>query len=242
MLHNPFTPAEIASAPEDFFGRIEELETLERSVAKGSVAIQGAIGIGKSSLLSRVRLLMEGFDSAHACETIIAVGTKAIRTIDEAARLLLERFVQVDESQQRFKVSLKGMLEYESSEAYRYFKDGRHVAALGRIIEDRRRESELLILAVDEADKCPVPLAQLVRGITTQVQHSGLKNIRFVTAGVSPYFQTMVDEDAGINRFFYKTITVPPMPDDEAEDLVQTKLIALQRALSDFLCQPVIGT
>ena len=52
MLINPFTPSEIASEPQDFFGRAEELKTLERSLMVGSVAIQGPIGIGKSSLVT----------------------------------------------------------------------------------------------------------------------------------------------------------------------------------------------
>ena len=61
MLLNPFTPAEIASHPGDFYGRHEELRELERSLTLGSIAIQGPIGIGKSSLLARGLTMMEGF-------------------------------------------------------------------------------------------------------------------------------------------------------------------------------------
>ena len=102
MLLNPFTPSEIASAPEDFFGRTYELRTLERSLRQGSVAIQGAIGIGKSSLLARARLLMEGFHSSNRAKSVIAVGDKDVKTIDEAARLVLESFVHVDERQRDY--------------------------------------------------------------------------------------------------------------------------------------------
>ena len=49
MLKNPFTPSDIASLPEMFFGRHEELGVLERAIVQGSVAIKGPIGIGKSS-------------------------------------------------------------------------------------------------------------------------------------------------------------------------------------------------
>ena len=96
MLLNPFTPSEIAALPEDFFGRRNELGLLERCVAKGSVAIQGAIGIGKSSLLARVRLMMEGFNSGHECHTVMAVGNRDIHSVDDAARLVLDRFVHCD--------------------------------------------------------------------------------------------------------------------------------------------------
>jgi hypothetical protein len=225
VLLNPFTPSEIASLPEDFFGRRNELALLERSVAKGSVAIQGAIGIGKSSLLARVRLVMEGFDSDHRCHTVVAVGNKDVHTIDDAARLLLDRFLDCDETQNKVKIALPRVLEFESGSICRFFKEGRHLAVLNNLIEERRfPEGSLLILAIDEADRCPIPLARLVRCVITQIQQCGIKNIRFLLGGVSPFFQFMVNEDAGISRFFYKTLTLSPLPEDEALDLVETKL------------------
>lgn len=231
MLENPFTPSEIATQPNDFFGRNSELELLERSLAKGSVAIQGAIGIGKSSLLARVNMLMEGFNSTHRCQTIVAIGTRDVSNVDDAARMLLERFVRIDEAQRKIKLSLKSIFEFESTEVCRYFKEGRHLAALNEIIEQRViPAAELLILGVDEADKCPVQIARLVRAVTTHVQHCGIKNVRFAIAGVSPFFRTMVDEDEGINRFFYKTLTVPPLPHDEAKELIRSKLKEVQMA------------
>jgi hypothetical protein len=229
MLLNPFTPSEIAGHPEDFFGRTQELRLIERSLTQGSVAIQGGIGIGKSSLLTRVRLLMEGFDSTHSSQSIIAVGDKDVKTVDEAARLILEAFIQIDEAQNTFKLKLGPVLTIESLEVCSYFKTGRHLAALKRIVEEEYlkmilSDKEFLILAVDEADKCPIPIARLIRSITTHTQQNGVKNVRFILAGVSPFFQAMVDEDAGINRFFYKTITLLPMPIDEATELIETKL------------------
>src|SRR5437870_2179809 len=62
MLRNPFTPTTIASQPGNFVGRRDELLTLERSLVQGSVAIQGPVGIGKSSLLGRGLLSMEGLE------------------------------------------------------------------------------------------------------------------------------------------------------------------------------------
>jgi len=229
MLLNPFTPSEIAVQPGDFFGRFEELRVTERSVHQGSVAIQGAIGIGKSSLLARVRLLLEGFNSDHKSISVIAVGDKDIKKVDEAARLLLEQFVHVDETSNKFKVSLGKVIEIESSEVCKYFAAGRHLAALKLILEQKNIEmilgdKEYLILAVDEADKCPRPLAKLIRSVTTHVQHIGVKKLRFILAGVSPYFQTMVDEDSGISRFFYKVIDLPPMQKEDATELLETKL------------------
>jgi hypothetical protein len=229
MLINPFTPSEIASSPEDFFGREQELRTVKRSITTGSLAIQGPIGIGKSSLLARARLLLEGFDSSYKCTSVIAVGDKDIQTIDQAARLLLESFVEVDEKQNKVKFSLGSVFEAEWAEICKFFAEGRHLAALKRIVEKESlnklvANDEYLILAIDEADKCPAPLARLIRSIVTHTQQQGVKRVRFIVSGVRPYFQLMVDEDPGINRFIYRTITLGNMTLDEATELIETKL------------------
>lgn len=225
MLLNPFTPSEIASLPEDFFGRKRELELMERSLAKGSVAIQGAVGIGKSSLLARVRLMMEGFASGHRCHTVVAVGNKDTRSVDDAARMMLDRFLKCDESHKTIRVSVPKFLDFESKNVYRFFKEGRHLEVLCGLIEEAHiPEQDLLVLAIDEADKCPVFLARMVRSVLTQLQQSGVKNVRFALAGVSPFFHEMASEDSGVNRFFYKTLTLLPLPEDEASELVESKL------------------
>jgi AAA+ ATPase superfamily predicted ATPase len=228
MLTNPFTPSEIASAPDDFFGRIEELSTLERSLHQGSVAIQGPIGIGKSSLLARARLLMEGFNSNHHSRSVIGVCHRDIKSIDEMSRLVLESFVSVDEQQKRVKFKLGNVFEHESAEICKYFAEGRHLAALKRIVEEDYLKTlvdtdGLLILAIDEADKSPVPLARLIRSIATHTQQQAVKRVRFVLAGVSPFFQEMVDEDPGVSRFIYKTITLTSLPVEEAAELLESK-------------------
>ena len=234
LLTNPFTPSEIASSPSDFFGRLEDLATLERSLSKGSVAIQGPIGIGKSSLLTRGRLLMEGFDSRHRCHSLVAVGDKDVQTVDHAARLVLESFVEIDQRETKVTFKIGNIFESSSAELCRYFSDGRHLAALKRVVERKDIDQilargELLILAIDEADKCPIPLARLIRAISTHTQQQGVQGVRFLLAGVAPFFQAMVDEDQGVSRFFYKTITLEPLPRDDSTDLVETKLMAVAR-------------
>jgi hypothetical protein len=116
MLINPFTPSEIASAPDDFFGRAEELQTVRQSLLKGSVAIEGAIGIGKSSLLARVRLSMEGFMPEDNTKSIVAVGEKGIQSADDAARLVLEQFVTVDQKEESLTFKLGSIFEKKSAQ------------------------------------------------------------------------------------------------------------------------------
>jgi hypothetical protein len=235
VLINPFTPSEIAGGPNEFFGRSKELNLFERAIRQGSVALQGGIGIGKSSLLARGILSLEGFDSSHRAQSMIAVGHKDITSVDEAARLLLEAFIRVDEQSSKISFKIGSILDIESAEICRFFKEGRHLAALKRIIEDdylKRvfRDRAYLLFAIDEADKCPKAFAQVMRAIVTHVQHKGIKGIRFVAAGVSPFFQEMVNEDPGISRFFYKVVPLGPMDTTEARDLLETKLTQVKSA------------
>ena len=66
---------------------------------------------------------------------------------------------------------------------------------------------EFLISGVDEADKCPVPLAKLIRSITTHVQHVGPKTFGLFLQGsvpISKLWLTKIGGSAGFlqgNRF-----------------------------------------
>jgi hypothetical protein len=229
QLYNPFTPSEIAASPDDFFGRSEELNLMCNSLPQGSVAIQGVVGIGKSSLLSRGLLQMEGFNSDNSAKSVMSVGDKDVETVDEAARLVLESLVDVDEKHKKIKFRLGSLFETESAEICRNFSEGRHLAVLKRVVESEflkhlLGKNKFLLLGIDEADKCPVPLARLIRSICTHTQHQGVKRVRFVLAGVAPFFQKMVDEDVGVNRFFYRTVLLRPMSIEDATELIETKL------------------
>lgn len=237
MLKNPFTPAQIVSLPGEFFGRLDETQELERSLAQGSVAICGAIGVGKSSLLAHITLHMEGFCSKHNAKTIVAVGNNDLQTVDDVARLLLEEFVQIDERQKKISVKFPKiqLIEWQSTEICRYFKDGRHLSALQRILDYKtlKEEQELLILAVDEGDKCPIPLARFVKSLITYIEHAGIMNVRFLVTGISPFFESMVKVAPGVARIFYKKMEILPLLNYEATELIETKfkdLIASAKA------------
>lgn len=231
MLLNPFTPSTIVSSPEEFFGRQAELQTLARSLRQGSVAIYGGVGIGKSSLLARVLLHMDEFMVRERCDFVTVVGHSDIKTVDDAARLILEQLTSVDQSQNKLRISLK-FIEYESGKSFSFFSEGRHLAALSRLLEEesfkqRLRTIDHLVIAVDEADKCPRALARLIRSVSTKTQLAGITNIKFVLAGVSPFFDEMLAEDEGIARMFYKHIPLGQLKEDEACDLLESKLDAI---------------
>lgn len=230
MLPNPFTPSEIASSPDDFFGRSTERAELQRALQTGSAAIQGAIGIGKSSLLALTRLQSEGFGSFAKAASVIVTCHKDIRTIDQMAQLVLEELIEIDEKERSFTFKIGSLFETGSKEVYRNFVAGRHLAALQRLLSKESlkatlRDEEMLLIAIDEADKCPIPLAQVIRAVTNQAQQNGIKNIRFLLAGVAPYYDRMLAEDPGVARFVYRVISLDPMSDEDANDLLETKLM-----------------
>ena len=228
MLRNPFTPTRIAGNPEEFFGRRPELQTLSRSLGQGSVAIQGPMGIGKSSLLSRSILDMEGFGGEHAARAITVVADREVESADDMGKLLLQSLVDIDEEHRRVTFKIGSLYERESAEITRNFETGKHVAAVKRLLQadfvDAALEGRELILAIDEADKSPAPIARVVRSIVTDMQLQGANHVRFLLAGVSPFFTQMIDEDPGVARFCSLTITLGPLSRDEAEDLVHAKL------------------
>ena len=228
MLKNPFTPSFIATAPDDFFGRSDELRVVKGALAMGCVAIHGPIGIGKSSLLARAVLELEGFGGEGVAEAITVTVHKDIKTIDEAARHVLEALVDIDEAHRKVTFKIGSLFEHESGDVTRNFVAGRHLAALTRILgreslKAALKDRQLLIIAIDEADKCPIPLAQLVRAVTSDAQLAGVKSIRFLLAGVSPFYERMLEEDQGIGRFVYRTISLEPMTPEDASDLLRTK-------------------
>jgi hypothetical protein len=229
LLNNPFTPSEIASTPDEFFGRSQELSIVCSSLPQGSVAIQGVVGIGKSSLLSHGLLQMEGFQTDHSAKSAVSVGDKDIQTVDQAARLVLESLLTVDERQRKVTFKIGSLFQTESTEICRNFSEGRHLAVLKRVVESEFLDhllgtSKLLLFGIDEADKCPAALARLIRSLSTDTQHRGVKRVRFLLAGVTPFFKLMVDEDIGVNRFFYRTVMLEPMSPEDATELVETKL------------------
>ena len=227
---NPFTPMRAATLPDEFFGRAQELDALKRAIELGHIAIQGSIGIGKSSLLERLRQIEEGFDEggARAATTHVAVGNADVRSLDEAANLILKRMVVIDQRQTSRKFSFAKLIGIEASvtDTISFFPPNRRLDVLETLLlKAADADPEMLIvLAFDEADKCPLPLARLFRSIVTFCDLTGLRNVRLAVAGVNPYFQRMTDEDPGIVRFFTKVVNLLPMPMAEAAELVETKL------------------
>jgi hypothetical protein len=192
------------------------------------------MGIGKSSLLARARLEMEGFQSEHRANSLVIVGNKTIETLDDAARCVLQELISIDERHNKIKFAFGSFFEFENTEIVQNFRDRHHLAVVMRALRaDYLRRAldadRMLIIAIDEAEKCPVPIAQFIRALVTHSQQQGIQGLRFVVTGVSPFFESMLNEDRGISRFFYKVMSLEPLQEGEAHELVCGKLIEVAR-------------
>ena len=158
--------------------------------------------------------------------------------MDEAARLILESLISVDETRKKVSFKISSFFEWGSTEIVRTFTEGRHLATLKRLLERQPLrnilgDQQLLIIAIDEADKCPIAVARLIRSVATHTQQLGIRNIRFLLAGVTPFVKEMQNEDPGVARFIYRVVTLNPMPKEEATDLLHTKLSLLANDAHD---------
>ncbi len=238
IMKNPFKPGDIVSNPDDFYGRAHEISALSRLIKQGSIAIQGSFGVGKSSLLSRTLLHMDGFDSDEVSTCKIVVGHGDIKTVEDAARMVLEELVDIDSASSELKVGIPDIIQYTSKAAYTLFQEGRHLAALNKILEDSAFKNFLvdggyLIIGIDETEKCAPAVARLFRQVLTKAQLSGINNIRFIFAGVSPFVEKMVSEDQGIIRFIYETINLKPFSIEEARDFMDDKFSIAAKSSHD---------
>lgn len=256
-LLNPFTPSKIAADPRDFFGRQHELDDIERRFGTSSVAIQGAMGIGKSSLIAQTRKRMEGFGNNRRSKSILCVCNIEISSVDELARMILEKVITIDETSREvtLKLPVVKVVERKDIEVTRNFVDGRHLAALNRIlsrdyIDDFVSVDDLFIIAIDEADKNAKGIAHLVRTVLTETQGNEINNIRFLLCGVEPFFNEMADADPGILRFIPSPLTLQPFSEEETHSLLVAKFgpvienaeasgkrINIQPGITDYIYQ-----
>jgi len=173
-------------------------------------------------------LHMDGFASEEVSTYKIVVGHGDIKTIDQAAQLILEELVSIETNSQTLTVGIPNVASYSSTQAYTLFQEGRHLAALSKILEDQAfkefiNKGGYFIIAVDEAEKCAPAVARLFRHVATKSQLNGVNNIRFVFAGVSPFVERMVSEDQGVIRFIYETIELKPFELEEAREFLDDK-------------------
>ncbi|EMD98205.1 hypothetical protein B381_20906 [Stutzerimonas stutzeri NF13] len=175
---------------------------------------------------------MDGFASNENSIYLIAVGHADIETVDDAALLVLEKLASFDRAESKVVIGIPKIISYESTEAYSFFQEGRHLAALSKIISDQvfklqLAQADKLIIAIDECEKCAPAIARLMRTLGTEVQLQGIKNLRFLLAGVSPFYQDMAATDRGVTRFIYKSINLEPLDKDSALALLDEKFKAV---------------
>lgn len=235
LLPNPFTPSRVANKPQEFFGRQDQIAEVPRVIRQGSIVIDGPTGIGKSSLLSQIMLAIESPVVGNGPLGVIypMICSRSLKTPEDVAlRLLAEIMTPISKSTSK-KFFIPKFFEYQVTTT-NTSPDGAHALKKIRefLIGVVKQTEHLAVVAFDEADKCASAIAQFVRIIltATELDQSGLDRIRFVVAGVSPFYNEMIANDEGIARFVYERYSLPPFDQDEAVEFLEEKIQTVLRS------------
>lgn len=223
-LKNPFWTSGLVNQVDQFFGRGAELDQLEENIVRGGIAICGPVGIGKSSLLSRLTLMLEGFDAEMKAVCITAMCSKGNEPW-ELARKLCNQFRRV--TQKRVKergFDLQGAIWKDTVED-RELSGDEYITAVYELLYEISREGrfDYIVVQFDECHSCAPSLASLIRELKEQLEHAGVSEIRFITAGIGAYMNRMLEANAGIGRALQNRFDLIPWSQDETIEFIESK-------------------
>ncbi|MEZ5945199.1 MAG: hypothetical protein R3C18_27815 [Planctomycetaceae bacterium] len=224
-LIDSFWTSGLVSQIDEFHGRDAELGDLQANIKRSGIAISGSVGVGKSSLLSIMRVMLEGFNTGLRSACPLAMCS----TGDEPwqlAKKLIHHFRHVTEKKVvEWGFDLKGVAWKETKTASELSGDD-HISALIELLLELSSSGNLdyLVCMFDESHKCPNSLAELVRTLKERLEHDGVPNIRFIAAGIDPFVSRMIQYDSGIGRAFQCHIALTPWDVDTTRSFVEEKL------------------
>jgi len=230
-VKNLFWTSGIVSRPEEFWGRNTELSELPDDLHESGIAISGPVGIGKSSLLSNMILAIEGFDTGINGFTVLANCSEKDEPW-QIAQKLFENFRDISHR----KIAEKGInlkwFHYKETTQERDLKNGDYVNAVAEFLSElsSQHQFEYLAIAFDECHQCPTSLAILIRELKEKLEHSGVSEVRFLTAGIGSYLEKMIRHNQGLERAFQKQISLTPWSEAETIEFVTRKLKAIVAA------------
>ena len=219
----------MANKPDEFFGRAEELQRAPRQLQSGSLIIDGPVGIGKSSFLSQLILQVTGNYSGQP-KLGIHIEQSCDRSIDSPAKLsqrILGQILDANEKTYKLTIGIPKIVTWEvGSKIAKVPSDEYAIPALCDILGNLAKQADgLVVIAIDEADKCPKQLAQMVRIIMNNLDltQKGFDRIRFILSGVSPFYSDMIQEDPGVARFFYGKFSLLPFSFEDSVQFIEEK-------------------
>ncbi|WP_457552223.1 hypothetical protein [Desulfobacula sp.] len=95
--------------------------------------------------MDRTLLHMDGFGAEKIASYKIVVGHSDIKTIEDAAKLVLEELVEIDNKAQCLSIGIPKIASFSSTKTFTLFQDGSNVAALNRIIKNLAFKKKVLI-------------------------------------------------------------------------------------------------
>lgn len=224
-LKDPFWTSGIVNLVEQFWGREAELEDIEENIRRSGITISGTVGIGKSSLMSMMRLHLEGFGVDVKCVSMVVMCSKG----DEPWQLAkkLHNYFKDDFTKTTSErgLDLKGFKYTVKKEELALTKDDFIQSVDANIAELSKRDTiDFILLCFDEAHKCPAALASLVRELKEKWEHAGVNKVRFITAGIGAYHEHIYREDTGIGRAFQNRIHLKPWNESDTRSFLHEKL------------------
>jgi hypothetical protein len=220
-LINPFWTSGLVSQVDQFFGRGAELGQFEENIERGGVAICGPVGIGKSSLLSRLSL------KAVCVMAMCSSGNEPW----QLARKLYNQFRNVTHKKVKQRgFDIYGAIWKDTTED-RELAGDEYITAVYEILYDisKTDQFDYVVVQFDECHSCAPALALLIRELKEQLEHSGVQEIRFITAGIGAYIDRMLEANDGIGRALQNRFNLIPWSEEETIEFVQAKLAEVCR-------------
>lgn len=245
--HNPFTPNEFVLAGQ-FAGRKEEVSQLEMSLhqvrhgARRNFAIIGEPGIGKTSLLNRIRSYAQAGQSCGAEDELQFITLSAsLRKDDEFATILgrlgavlTKQYKELNPTKECAKKFLDLVTRLEicgnkfnpkeaPPEQERWQMMESIIEMIGAVRESIRKSHDGIFFFIDEADQPSgeADLGSILKDISQALTTRAVTNVGFGLAGQSCLINRLNTSHQSAPRIF-QTFELSPLPEDECRDVLQS--------------------
>jgi hypothetical protein len=224
-IQNLFWTSGIVNKPEEFWGRDAELDGLPDDLQQSGIAISGPVGIGKSSLLSNMILMIEGFQDKIRGFACLAMCSENDQPWQIARKLFQNLRDDSEQKVNEIGINLR-WFHFKETSKQRELNNDDYVKAVADFFAELSKEEkyDYLTIAFDECHQCPTSLAVLIRQLKEELEHSGVSEIRFLTSGIGTYLDKMISHNQGLERVFQRQIWLKPWGEQETVEFVTEKL------------------
>jgi hypothetical protein len=252
LKYNPFKPNGII-APGAFVGRIDEIKVIERCLFQAKngnpqhFLIQGERGIGKSSLLFYIEMMVNGHTgpliggefSFVSISIDLGGCTTQIDIVRKIGRDLKSKLSEMDSIKSSAKSLLNWLANWEVL-GVRYHKDQSSldpeeiseqlVEFLANLSLSTAGQIDGIMLLIDEADRPPAEagLGEFLKVLTERLTKRGCNNLIVGLAALPSILGKLRDSHESAPRLFH-TMLLEPLAMDERKRVVNISLAAANK-------------